>query len=123
MGDNFAVSYDPRVIGERIQKLARAEYTQTQLDHDFALGKNYADFILKNASKTQFDANKIVPIDYRPFDTRYTYFDNKVIWRWREDILYIYHENGARTVNFNSINAKQLIRNLKSEPSAEATRF
>ena len=41
------------------------------------------------AGKMQFnfDKNRIVKISYRPFDYMYTYFDNKVLWRPRTNVM------------------------------------
>lgn len=95
MGDSFIIDENPNVIAERVQKLQNGEYTKDQLDDNFRLGKNYADFVLASASKLQFDSSKIIRLSYRPFDERYTYFDNKVLWRWREEVMrnFVGHEN------------------------------
>jgi len=87
MGDNFIVSNNRADIVSRVNKLALGEYTNTYLNNTFNLGKNYANFILGNSSKIQFDETKIIKLNYRPFDTRWTYFDNKVVWRWRENVM------------------------------------
>lgn len=87
MDDKFIVHEDKSVIAERVQKLANGEYTQEYLNKEFGLGKNYAKFVLGNAHELTFDESKLVKIAYRPFDERWTYFDNKVLWRWRGDIM------------------------------------
>lgn len=95
MGDKFIVDRDPDVIAERVQKLVRGEYTKDQLNNEFGLGKNYAEFVLKHAPTINFDPAKITRINYRQFDDGYTYFDNKLVWRWRENVMrnFIGHEN------------------------------
>ncbi len=95
MGDDFIINENPNVIAERVEKLQNGDYTKDTLNNEFRLGKNYADFILANASKLQVDPLKIIKLSYRPFDERYTYFDNKVLWRWREEVMrnFIGHEN------------------------------
>lgn len=87
MGDNFILDENKDIIEERIQKLIHREYTKTSLDSEFGLGKNYAKFILDNSQKLFYDETKLIKISYRPFDERWTYFDNKVVWRWREKIM------------------------------------
>lgn len=87
MGDKFIINEKKEVIESNIHGLITGEYTKSILNEKFNLGKNYADFIISNKSKLYFDEKKIVKICYRPFDTRWTYFDNKVIWRWRENIM------------------------------------
>lgn len=92
MGDGFIVDESRATIADRIQKLTQGVYTEQSLKSDFRLGKNYAKFVMDNRSKIQFDENKLTTISYRPFDTRWTYFDNKLVWRWREDIMKNYFE-------------------------------
>jgi predicted helicase len=87
MGDNFIINESKNIIVERVNKLASGLYMETQLNNEYNLGKNYAKFVLSNSPKLQFDENKLTRISYRPFDVRWTYFDNKVIWRWRENIM------------------------------------
>jgi len=87
MGDNFIVDENKNNISERVQKLAQGEYTETFLNSEFGLGKNYAKFVVGNRKKLNFDENRLVKLSYRPFDERWTYFDNKVVWRWREKVM------------------------------------
>jgi len=76
------------------EKLARGEYNKTALNTEFKLGKNYAKFVLDNHTKLQFDETKLVQLNYRPFDKRWTYFDNKVLWRWRENVMkHLFNDN------------------------------
>ncbi|MBU0486266.1 MAG: DNA methyltransferase, partial [Proteobacteria bacterium] len=99
MGDDFIVDGDKNVIAERVQKLARGEYNEITLNAEFKLGKNYAKFVLDNYTKLKFDEAKLVKLNYRPFDERWTYFDNKVLWRWREGVMqHLLNDNIA--VNF-----------------------
>lgn len=164
MGDNFIVNKRKSVITERLQRLSRGEYGEDELNKEFGLGKNYAKFVLSNASELEFNEAMLVRIAYRPFDTRWTYFDNKVLWRWREKVmknfinnknlglifersvtdqifivdgivehaylgtagfagntvpLYIYHEDGTRTPNFDADELKKLTVNLSSDYSPE----
>ena len=97
MGDNFIINENRDVIVDRVQKLANGEYTESHLNIEFGLGKNYAKYVLENAPKLQYDESKLVRINYRPFDNRWTYFDNKVLWRWRESVMqqFIGHDNLA----------------------------
>lgn len=107
MGDGFIIDEDPDVLSQRVKKLADGEYGEAELKSEFSLGKNYAEFATGNASKLTFDPGKVVKIGYRPFDIRYTYFDNKVIWRWRESVMrnFIGHANvGLVTTRFQKDN-------------------
>ncbi|GAB3595122.1 N-6 DNA Methylase [Corynebacterium faecale] len=87
MGDDFAIDDDPQVVADRMKRLSTGGYDQESLSEKFTLGKNYPGFVLGNVGKWSFDPGKITKIRYRPFDIRYTYFDNRVLWRWREKIM------------------------------------
>ncbi|HXH26432.1 MAG TPA: type ISP restriction/modification enzyme [Candidatus Acidoferrum sp.] len=88
MGDSFIVAESPEVLRKRIEKLIAGGYTEDGLNREFGLGKNYAKWILSNKDKIEFDGDKIVPLAYRPFDARYTYFDNKLVWRPRSNVMH-----------------------------------
>jgi predicted helicase len=86
MGDNFIVAEKPEIIADRVKKLADGYYDEEKLE-SFGLGKNYAKYVLENQPTLKYDDAKIVELAYRPFDKRFTYYDNKVIWRWREKVM------------------------------------
>lgn len=87
LGDDFIIGKNKEVISERVQKIVSGEYNEATLNTEFGLGKNYAKFVMGNQAQLKYDENKVVEIAYRPFDKRWTYFDNKVIWRWRENVM------------------------------------
>ncbi len=90
MGDDFIINENKDVILARVQKLANGYYSQSILNNEFKLGKNYANFVSNNSQKVEFDEKKLVKINYRPFDERWTYFDNNVLWRWRKEVMVNY---------------------------------
>ena len=87
MGDNFIIKPTQTELIQNIQFLLQSGCSASDLTARFGLGKNYADWVVEGRSKLEFDETKIVPIAYRPFDTFWTYFDNKLLWRWREKIM------------------------------------
>ena len=60
------------------------------------LGKIMQNGLLILKRKFENDHNKIVPFAYRPFDNRYTYFDNNLVWRTRTDVMQ--HFNNGKNV-------------------------
>ena len=42
---------------------------------------------MNNKPNIKIDNSKFTKIAYRIFDDRYTYFDNKLLWRWRVDVM------------------------------------
>lgn len=95
MGDSYAIANSKDELLNRLEKTQLEKPTEAFLTEKYNLGKNYAKWLLGNINQIKIDANKLVQIDYRPFDTKYTYFDNKIIWRWRENIMkhFINHDN------------------------------
>ena len=87
MGDSFIVSTSKAELKSRIEKFLYEKPSAVELTSEYKLGKNYGNWIVENRPKLEFDENKIIPIDYRPFDTRYTYFDPKLIWRSRVEVM------------------------------------
>lgn len=87
MGDNFIVAESKEELQRRVMGLLEGAYTEQELNQKFGLGKNYAKWVLANRSGLSFNEDKIIPFSYRPFDKRYTYFDNKLVWRHREKVM------------------------------------
>lgn len=87
MGDSFIVEEKLNVLKTRLNSLINNELNQDLLNKKFGLGKNYAEWISINKSSLKLDDSKYTKISYRIFDDRYTYFDNKLIWRWRVDVM------------------------------------
>ena len=87
MGDEFAFGESKNVLLERLNEFSNNVISESELKTKYNLGKNYAEFILKNKPQLRFDIDKFVKCSYRPFDDRYTYFDNKIIWRWRVNVM------------------------------------
>lgn len=87
MGDGFIIAETESEIEERMHSFLLNDVTEDFFKTKFNLGKNYSKWIIENKSKLTFDKSKIIPISYRPFDTRFTYFDTNVIWRWRINVM------------------------------------
>ena len=85
--DRFIVCRDPNLIASRVKALTDKEFTKEDLIEKFDVSKGGAEFIASSSNKTNLDEDKIVPLAYRPFDKRYTYFDNRIIWRLREKLM------------------------------------
>lgn len=87
MGDSFIIAESKNKLKERLKYFKDNEISEDLLKKEFGLGKNYAEWVIKNKNSFKIDESKFTRIDYRPFDTRWTYFDNKLIWRWRVDTM------------------------------------
>lgn len=87
MADAFAIAESHQEILKRIEWLCQNNITEAQFRERYDTGKNYAGWILDQKIKLIPEEENIREISYRPFDNRFTYYDNKVIWRWRENIM------------------------------------
>ncbi len=86
MGDSFIVDDDKNALSGRIDDFLNNNVSEAELKNKYGLGKNYAKWIIDNKKKIENNQDKIVRLAYRPFDIRYTYFDNNLVWRIRSDI-------------------------------------
>ncbi len=88
MGDTFAFADSREKIELRLNDFINTEQTSVYLTEKYKLGKNYADFILSGKRKGLKVSNKkFCKILYRPFDEMWTYFDNRILWRSREQVM------------------------------------
>jgi len=87
MGDGFAIAETPEQLRSNLVDLIENENTEATLKAKYGLGKNYAEWILGNRTALARETLESVPIYYRPFDVRVTYFDNRILWRWREKVM------------------------------------
>ena len=87
MGDSFIIDEDRYVLRDKVQDFLFNNITETDLKAKYNLGKNYAKWVVDNKKKIEDDLTKIVPLSYRPFDIRYTYFDKNLVWRTRGSVM------------------------------------
>ncbi len=87
MGDNFIVDIDKDALIKRLSDFLNNEISEANLKIKYKLGKNYANWIVKNKAKIKIDDGKIIRYSYRPFDDRFTIFDKNLIWRIRENVM------------------------------------
>jgi predicted helicase len=170
MGDAFIIADTKRQLESRLQNFFNQEISEQELKSKYKLGKNYSGWVLENKKAIKFNSERIIKLSYRPFDDKWTYFDNKLVWRTRTKTmqhftpetnlglvyklgnaeensasvhatntiidfrswsrpgmqggdyvspLYLYHEDGTKTPNFNLDELKKLKLNLKDSYEPE----
>ncbi|MFK4002278.1 type ISP restriction/modification enzyme [Psychrobacter namhaensis] len=87
MGDNFIIDEKEEKLINRISDFLNNEYTDVQLKNKYGLGKNYPKWINDNKAEISKIEKKATVISFRPFDNRFTVFDNKLLWRWRYEVM------------------------------------
>ena len=85
--DNVSINFDRNVLSERIQNIIESKYSLQQMIAKFDLAKNTTWEYEKVLTIKDFDDKKITPYDYRPFDTRFIYYDNNFLSRSRSDVM------------------------------------
>ena len=93
MGDEFAFSNTKNEMKLRLNEFINNNLKEVDLKNKYDLGKNYAEFILKSKQLLKIEDDKFVKCSYRPFDDKWTYFDNKILWRWRADVMQHFIKN------------------------------
>jgi len=84
--DNFVIDFDKSIIENRIRLFKNSKYDDEDLHKFFQINKKKGWDIRKawNTLKSISDSelNKfILPITYRPFDDRYIFWHDSVVWR------------------------------------------
>ncbi len=105
MGDSFAYAESMQGIKDRLNDFLSTDYSESQLKEKYSLGKNYAGYVLgSKRAGLRIDESKFALVSYRPFDDRWTYYDGKILWRAREDVLsHMLHDNiGICAIRINS---------------------
>lgn len=87
MGDNFIIDQNKESLKRKVEDLISGGITEVALKEKYDLGKNYAKWVTENKTNIVANQSSILPIAYRPFDTRYTYFDNTLVWRPRTETM------------------------------------
>lgn len=87
MGDGFIINQNKEKLKQRVDDFLNTDINESQLKSQYNLGKNYAKWIINNKNEIKNSHKKIIALSYRPFDTKFTYFDRNLIWRIREQIM------------------------------------
>ena len=87
MGDGFIVAKRREELERRVRHFLAESHREVDLTERFGLGKNYGAWVVRNRAGLVFDEDKLRPIAYRPFDTRWIYLDDKLVWRPRRAVM------------------------------------
>ena len=99
MGDNFIIADTKNELRLRIDDFLTNDYTVNELKNKYKLGKNYPKWILENKNEILKNELKEAKISYRPFDEKFTIFDNNLLWRWRiETMKSIYEKDNISLI-------------------------
>lgn len=83
--DSFVIDTSKKVLANRIQEFLRCQSPQ-EAKAKFNLREN-KKWKIVDALKHEFDEKNIIPISYRPFDTRFIYYHDDFIERSRKEVM------------------------------------
>ncbi len=89
LGDGFIVSSSENDLVNRIDNLLENDVSESYLTEKYSLGKNYARWVIENkrANKIGDFKKTLTPLNYRPFDKRYTSLTTGLVWRPRISVM------------------------------------
>ncbi len=83
--DQFLIDFDPDVLKKRIESFFTLG--KDEIVRRFGLREKSNFQIDRIKNECPFDERKIVPIDYRPFDHRFIYYDECMVERSRIEVM------------------------------------
>ena len=103
--DNFVIDFDANSVENRIRLFKNSKYNDDQLHKFFQIRKKKGWNIRKAWNMLQeisdSDLNKFIyPVSYRPFDNRYIFWHDSVVWRTVKRVMrHMLEENIGLTVS------------------------
>jgi predicted helicase len=95
MADGFILSKTKEQLSQNLNDFLSNEHSEEYLKEKYNLGKNYAKWITENKLKINIKEENYFIVTHRPFDDKYCYFSDNLLWRSRKDttLNYINKEN------------------------------
>ena len=85
--DSFVIDNSKSNLEHKIIDFYETDYSAIEFTEKYNLGKNYSEWVINNKHKSKFTLENIQRITHRPFDDKWTYFDNNFLWRSRSQIM------------------------------------
>lgn len=89
--DDFVIDKDPNVLLERFSRFKKEKCDAKHLHSKFSVKEKAGWDITagwKNLQNIDDLSNLIKPIAYRPFDNRYIFYEDKLVWRTVKKFMY-----------------------------------
>lgn len=158
--DNVAIDINKEVLSMRVGDIIQNKYSLQQMIGKFDLNPKTTWEYKKVLEIANFKEENIVSYDYRPFDSRFIYYDKNFLSRSRSEVmdnffgkinigletsrngdyifiskivsdehfvsdnsfkfpLYLYHNDGLKTANFNAKILEKIKSNIQGEVNPE----
>lgn len=92
--DSFVIDFESRILGQRINEFCDKKFDDNSFQTKYKLKENYQWKVYEQRRMVpEFSENYIRPISYRPFDERFVYFQENLVFRMREEIMNNFNKN------------------------------
>lgn len=85
--DNVATDFNKETLAERVRDIIENKYSLKEVISKFDLSEKTTWEYNKVLEIKDLDNKKVVKYDYRPFDSRFTYFDKNFLSRSRSEVM------------------------------------
>lgn len=84
--DSISIDFDKDSLKSRVMDILNKKYEKQELITKFDLGTN-TTWEYDKALTTNFSEDKLIIYDYRPFDSRYIFYDHNFLSRSRKEVM------------------------------------
>lgn len=86
--DNFSIDFNRKNLSKRIQDFFDKELTTANFQTKYNLKENYQWKVSEQRSNSPvYDDSLITNIFYRPFDNRFIYYQENIVFRMRKEVM------------------------------------
>jgi predicted helicase len=109
--DEFAVAFERRTLEKRIAEFAGKSKTDLQLLEEYGLHNTESWDISKSRTRLRRarQSEVLSHYNYRPFDTRWTYYDSAILERERREVMsHLHNQNNLALVTLRRSRGQEL---------------
>lgn len=86
--DSFVIDFEKKELESRIKDFCNKEFEHNIFQTKYKLNENYQWKVAEQRSIVpEYSEKNIRPISYRPFDNRYIYFQENLVFRMRSEVM------------------------------------
>lgn len=86
--DSFVIDFEKKALEKRIKDFCNKEIEHNYFQEKYKLNENYQWKVAEQRSMVpEYSKSYIKPISYRPFDVRFIYFQENLVFRMRGEIM------------------------------------
>ncbi len=116
--DNFVIDENKAVLLKRFQDFKFSERDSKQLHQKFNVKEKKGWNILQgwdNLQKTTDLSKFIIPVNYRIFDKRYIFYENKLVWRTVRKVMQHFQNDNVAIITTRQISTGSFLHSFISK--------